>query len=150
MPHPQIFCEGEPVAVNMVPMATWDVTVVDEYDFPVVGVDVNASPWTNYAGQYARSELYLQPSRDDQDSYPHPFHQKSGNGGKLSMQLPAGKSTFSVKSDVYELPIFLGRREVRVESKWTGAKSQGKQSSRSLNVIVGITHSASSRSGEFD
>jgi hypothetical protein len=46
---------------------------------------------------------------------PQPFMAETNAKGEATLELPLGKESLAVQSDVYELPVFLGRRDVAVE-----------------------------------
>jgi len=126
--RPQVFAltEGEPVEVEMTPLARCLVTAVDEDDQPVAGVTVES--WPNVGWWNHGSQLYCHPlvrgenllrERDYfkavVDAFPQPFQGETDGNGQLSLALPVGSQKLGVSSDVFELPVFLGSRDVRVE-----------------------------------
>ena len=123
--RPQVFQVGdnEPVEVAMTPLARCIVTAVDENDVPVAGVTVVSWPnvcWWNSGSQIycellVRGERLLR-QRDYMstidDAYADPFEATTDAQGKATLQLPVGNQRLAVSSDLYELPVFLGRRNV--------------------------------------
>ncbi len=125
--RPQVFDEfDEPIEVAMTPMQTCVVRAVDEGDSPVAGVEVGAWPnvgWWNHGSQIycnplVRGERLLR-LRDYQaaedKAFPPPFRAKTDAQGEARLELPIGKESLAVHGDIYELPVFLGRRSVDVE-----------------------------------
>lgn len=127
--RPQVFREGDTVEIQMTPMVDWLITAVDEGNQPVSGIEIHSSPnihWWNggsqiYAGSLARSEVFIQKPSDLNlaiDDARNPFRGTTDVNGKTTIQLPTGNQRLAVhNSDAYELPAFLGRRRIRIESK---------------------------------
>jgi hypothetical protein len=124
--RPQVFDPGDAeVEVAMTPMSRCIVKAVDEDDEPVAGVQVMAWPnvgwWNNgsqvYCHPVERGELMLR-GRDYETavnrSIPQPFQAVTDAEGKAMLELPVGEERLAVQSDVYELPVFLGRRYANV------------------------------------
>ncbi len=126
--RPQVFAlsEGVPVEVTMTPLVDCVVTTVDEDDQPVAGVTVES--WPNVCWWNGGSQLYCDPlvrgenllrERDYfaavDEAFPRPFQGETDVNGQLTLALPAGDRRLMVSDDVYELPVFLGRRFIRVE-----------------------------------
>jgi hypothetical protein len=126
--RPQVFepQDKEPIEVPMTPMSKCVVTAVDEDNAPVAGVTVLSCPnvqWWNdgsqiYALPLVKGERVLK-NRDydasiDSGVYPDPFRGTTDAKGQLTMYLPGRSQDLGIIGDVYELPIFLGVREVRV------------------------------------
>jgi len=126
--RPQVFepSDQQPIAVEMERLVKCVVTAVDEDDKPVAGIALASWPnviWWNdgsqiYCESLARGERVLRV-RDyraciDND-FPQPFQATTDGSGNATLELPEGKEYLAVRSDLYELPIFLGRRDVRVE-----------------------------------
>ncbi|TWU36008.1 hypothetical protein [Novipirellula artificiosorum] len=149
--RPQVFRSGEAVEIAMKPMVDWQVTTVDEDEEPVAGVDVASWPnvqWWNdgsqvYAGYLARSEILVQ-THDYQgsldDTYPPPFQGTTDGSGQVTLQLPFGEESLTVISEVYELPVFLGRRSVKIESNLD----------QTAEVTLRLQPSGTERLGEWD
>ncbi len=126
--RPQVFQPDgdQPIELAMTPLVDCVVTVVDEDEAPVAGVTVVSNPnvgWWNsgsqiYCHPLARGERMLR-ERDYNNIFDkvfeHTFQTNTDARGKATLQLPAGKQLLHVISDVYELPVFLGRRDVRVQ-----------------------------------
>ncbi len=49
------------------------------------------------------------------DAFPSPFQAETNAQGEATLELPVGGESLTVVSDVYELPVFLGRRDVEVK-----------------------------------
>ncbi|HMF12690.1 MAG TPA: hypothetical protein VKE94_10305 [Gemmataceae bacterium] len=126
--RPQVFQpeQNARILVAMTPMARCEVTTVDRHAVPVAGVRVVSWPnvcWWNdgsqiYCDSLVRGERLLRV-RDymtaREDSYPPVFEAVSDAEGKATLELPAGKEALAVNSDMYDLPILLGEREVPIE-----------------------------------
>ena len=126
--RPQVFdpsVEGK-ITVEMEKRVECAVTVVDEDDQPVAGVKVVSWPnvgWWNggsqvYCARLVRGERLLRV-RDYQkcidQNMPEPFQAITDREGRATLFLPQGKEGLTVQSDIYELPINIGRRDVKVE-----------------------------------
>jgi hypothetical protein len=126
--RPQVFepAENERIEVAMESLVRCVVTAVDEDDKPVAGVKVESWPnvgWWNggsqiYCHEMARGERLLR-ERDYQlavdHAFPYPYEGASDADGKVTLELPAGNEDLAVESNVYELPVFLGRRTVDIK-----------------------------------
>jgi hypothetical protein len=125
--RPQVFDPGrdEPIEVAMTPLARCAVTAVDEDNKPVAGVSVVS--WPNVCWWNGGSQIYCHPlvrgerllrERDYQNvidnAFPPPFEAETDAAGKATLELPARSQRLAVSSAVYELPVFLGRRDVKV------------------------------------
>ena len=109
----------------MTPLVRCIATAVDEDGKPVAGLKVISWPnvgWWNHGSQIyctplVRAERFLKV-RDYHSSvenvFPVPFQGETDAEGKVTLELPAGTEELAVKSEVYELPAFLGRRDVKV------------------------------------
>ncbi len=125
--RPQVFDprSEKRIEVSMTPLVRCVVTTLDEDSAPVPSVKVSSWPnvgwWNNgsqiYCSPLVRGERLLR-ERDYykaiDDTFPAPFEDTTDAHGKLTLELPVGHEDLCVTSDVYELPAFLGRREVRV------------------------------------
>ena len=126
--RPQVFepAPNDSVAVSMKPLVPCKVTAVDEDNAPLAGVTVQS--WPNVGWWNDGSQLYCDPlvrgeklvrvreylnAKDN--SFPEPFAGKTDSQGSLTLELPAGKEDLNVSSDAYELPVFLGRRDQRIQ-----------------------------------
>jgi hypothetical protein len=49
------------------------------------------------------------------EAFPPPFSGETDANGKVTLEIPAGKESLAVESAVYELPVFLGRRDAEVK-----------------------------------
>jgi hypothetical protein len=127
--RPQVFyADAEAVIeLSMTPLVGCIVTAVDEAEQPVAGLKIVSGPnvgWWNsgsqiYCDPLARAERILR-ERDyekaiDQTGYPEPFEALTDGEGKARLELPAGTERIAVISDVYDLPVFLGHRHVKVK-----------------------------------
>jgi hypothetical protein len=54
-------------------------------------------------------------SKATEEVLPSPFEGTTDSNGQLTLELPAGHQRLAIISDVYELPVFLGQRHVRVD-----------------------------------
>lgn len=126
--RPQVFDARQQGSMElaMTELVRCVVTVVDEGGAPLAGITVGASPnvgWWNWGSQIychplVRSETLLTKRvyYDSADQpFPQPFEATTDAQGKVTLELPARREDLDVASDVYELPVFLGRREMRVE-----------------------------------
>jgi beta-lactamase regulating signal transducer with metallopeptidase domain len=129
--RPQVF---EPrkngrITVAMSPLVRCVATAVDEHDKPVAGVNVVSWPnvgWWNWGSQIycdplVRGERLLREREYDKaidKTFPAPFEATTDAQGKATLQLPEGNECLAVGSKVYELPVLLGSREVRVKLVW--------------------------------
>jgi hypothetical protein len=125
--RPQVFepDSNSTIELAMTPLVQCVATAVDEADQPVAGIKVVSCPnvgWWNdgsqiYCDPLVRSERILR-ERDYrkavESDYPEPFQATTDAEGKATLELPAGHERLAVMSDVYELPVFLGGRDVRV------------------------------------
>jgi hypothetical protein len=126
--RPQVFrpSKGGQIELAMTPLSSCMVTVVDEDDTPIAGVPVQSWPnvcWWNsgsqiYCHPLARGERMLRERdyhKTFDEAFPYPFEGVSDAHGKATLALPAGKERLAIVSEVYELPVFLGRRDVKIE-----------------------------------
>ena len=126
--RPQVFnpSQNERLEVEMVSLGRCAVKAVDEGESPVAGVTVTF--WPNVCWWNSGSQIYCQPlvrcerllrNREYMEvidkSFPEPFQGQTDAHGKLTLELPMGKESLDVSSDVYELPTFLGHRYVQLE-----------------------------------
>ncbi|MEX2115079.1 MAG: hypothetical protein WD845_17930 [Pirellulales bacterium] len=126
--RPQVFSPSDDkrIEVAMSPLARCVVTAVDEDDKPVAGVSV--ASWPNVGWWNSGSQIYCHPLargerllriRDYKDAieeaFPQPFQAETDAEGKAMLELPAGGEQLAVFSEVYELPVFLGRRDVKIK-----------------------------------
>jgi beta-lactamase regulating signal transducer with metallopeptidase domain len=126
--RPQVFDPGKDtnITVAMSPLVRCVATAVDEDDKPVAGVTVES--WPNVGWWNAGSQLYCHPLVHGErllrereyfkaidESFPAPFQGTTDAQGKATLELPPGNEDLVVESNVYELPVFLGRRDVRVK-----------------------------------
>jgi hypothetical protein len=126
--RPQVFMprSDEQITVAMMPMARCEVTAEDERGDPAPGVKIFSFPnvgWWNsgsqiYCDPLVRGERTLR-NRNYYDAadkqIPQPFEGETDSQGKLTLEIPAGHERLTVHSDLYELPVFLGGRYVRID-----------------------------------
>lgn len=126
--RPQVFDPGQTglITVAMSPLVRCVATAVDGDDKPVAGVNVVSCPnvgWWNWGSQIychplVRCERLLR-ERDYEsaidEAFPVPFRGTTDAQGKATLFLPAGKEDLGAGNNVYELPVFLGSRDVRVK-----------------------------------
>jgi beta-lactamase regulating signal transducer with metallopeptidase domain len=126
--RPQVFDPGKNgrITVAMSPLVRCVASAIDEDDKPVAGVTVLSWPnvgWWNlgsqvYCDSLVRGERLLREReymKVVDNAFPTPFQGTTDEQGKVTLELPAGKEHLAVRSDVYELPVFLGDRDVRVK-----------------------------------
>jgi hypothetical protein len=126
--RPQVFDANadKPIEIAMSPLVRCVATAVDEDDAPIANVKVRSWPnvqWWNDGSQIYGDTLLqgekLLRTRDyraaAEDKYGDPFEAVTDAQGKAILELPAGNQNLAVESDVYELPAFLGRRDVQVK-----------------------------------
>ena len=126
--RPQVFYPSQVkrIEVAMSPLVLCGAEAVDEDGEPVA--DVTVTSWPNVGWWNRGSQIYCHPlvrgerllrERDyhkaADEAFPQPFQGITGADGRLTLQLPAGDERLAVSSDTYELPVFLGHRDVRVQ-----------------------------------
>jgi hypothetical protein len=151
--RPQMFDPdpGKHIEVAMRPLVSCVSTAVDEDDKPVAGVTVVS--WPNVGWWHGGSQIYGYPlARSErllrirkyfdalEDAFPNPFEAQTDAEGKATLELPTGDLGLAVTSDVYELPVFLGRRDVRV------TLSDGE----TAEVVLRLQPRGTERQGEWD
>lgn len=151
--RPQVFNtdHGGQIEVAMTQLARCAVQVVDEDDKPVAGVTVVTWPnvgWWNsgsqiYCHPLARGERLLR-TRDYfgsiEEAFAAPFRGETDAEGKVTLELPAGHERLELRSEVYELPVFLGERDVRVKL------SRGEVT----DVVLRVQPNGTEKLGEWD
>lgn len=165
--RPQVFeaNQKDPVELAMTELVRCVVAVVDEDNAPIAGVRVLSCPnvgWWNIGSQIYCSDLVRKETmlkkRGYYDSveqpYPQPFDETTDAQGKVTLELPAGREDLDVISDVYELPVFLGRREMRVElvrGKTTEVtlrlQPRGTEKLGEWDKLAGVVFGCSTREG---
>ncbi|HJQ78438.1 MAG TPA: hypothetical protein VJ828_00715, partial [Lacipirellulaceae bacterium] len=126
--RPQVFepAEGEPIELAMEPLVQCVATALDGDEKPVAGIKVMSWPnvqWWNdgsqiYCAPLVRGERLVREcdySGSDDKAFPHPFTRRAGADGKVTLELPAGTERLAIESEVYELPVFLGRRDMQIK-----------------------------------
>jgi hypothetical protein len=124
--YPQVFDDlRSTLEVAMTPLQRCVVRAVDEDNQPVAGVKVVSWPnvrWWNggsqiYCHYLVRGERMLK-IRDYMaaayEGFGPPFHAETNGQGEAILELPVGRQYLAALSGIYELPAFLGRREVNV------------------------------------
>jgi hypothetical protein len=165
--RPQVFDvnANEQIEVEMTPLAHAAITVVDELDRPVEGVTVASWPnvcWWNYGSQIychplVRGERFLR-QRDytsaEENVFPQPFRTDTDADGEAMLELPAGKLSLTIVSDSYELPAFLGNRNV--DASFTSGETtavvlrvqpRGTETLGQWDKLAGVVFGCSSREG---
>lgn len=166
--RPQVFEANQQGSVElaMTELAHCAVTVIDEGGAAVAGMKVISGPnvgWWNIGSQIycrplVRSETMLKKQVDYADSadhvFPEPFQGMTDAKGRMTLELPAGREDLDVISDVYELPVFLGRREMRVElvrGKTTEVtlrlQPRGTEKLGEWDKLAGVVFGCSTREG---
>jgi hypothetical protein len=126
--RPQVFdpTQDKLIEVQMTPLVKCVATAVDENGAPIAGVNVSSWPnvgWWNsgsqiYCHPLARAERLLRErdyTKAIDEPFPPPFEGTTDAHGTATLELPAGNEHLNVESDVYELPAFLGDRDVKVK-----------------------------------
>jgi len=129
--RPQVFDPGKNgrITVTMFPLVRCVATAVDEDDKPVAGVTVMS--WPNVGWWNGGSQIYCHPlvrgerllrereyTKATDEAFPAPFEGTTDFQGKATLELPAGNEYLAVRSNIYELPAFFGRRDVHVKLVW--------------------------------
>lgn len=126
--RPQVFDPRgqQPLAVQMEPLVKCVVTAIVEGNKPVAGVTVVSWPnvgWWNsgsqiYCTPLVRCERLLRVRKYHaciDNHFPPPFRATTDNNGNATLELPEGKESLTIiQSDRYELPVFLGSRDISV------------------------------------
>jgi hypothetical protein len=165
--RPQVFdpSRNEPIEVAMTPLVRCTATAIDEDGKPVAGITVESSPnvgWWNtgsqiYCHPLERGERLLRERDYDSaldKAFPPPFEGKTDTHGKLTLELPAGSESLAVSSDIYELPVFLGSRDVQVKlarGETTEAvlrlQPSGREKLGEWDKLAGVVFGCSTREG---
>ncbi|MEM6688889.1 MAG: M56 family metallopeptidase [Planctomycetota bacterium] len=131
--RPQIFRPpyNRPVSLPMEPLVPVKVQVFDLENHPVANASVSTNP--NVGWWNTGSQIYCEPLVDfadlksfdssldffnesrSQSSGTSPFRAKTDDDGSVLLRLPEGSNSCSAYSDDLCLPVFLGRRSVKVE-----------------------------------
>jgi hypothetical protein len=165
--YPQVFSpsQDEQIEVEMAALSRCVATATDGDGKPVAGVTVSSWPnvrWWNggsqiYCHPLVRGERLLQAREymtAIDESLPQPFQGVSDAKGKVTLELPPGTQFLAVSSDVYDLPILLGSREIRiklVEGETTDATLQlqprGTEQLGEWDKLAGVVFGCSTREG---
>jgi hypothetical protein len=165
--RPQVFAaeSNERIKVAMIPLVPCAITAVDEDNKAIAGVKVSSWPnvgWWNdgsqiYCAPLVRGERLLrlrEYQKAIDESVPPPFIGKTDGKGMLTLELPAGRERLSVSSEIYELPAFLGARDMRVEltaGKTTEAvlrlQPRGTEKLGEWDKLAGVVFGCSTREG---
>jgi hypothetical protein len=165
--RPQVFepAEGESIELAMTPLVQCIATALDGDEKPVAGIEVESWPnvqwWNNgsqiYCHPLVRGERLLR-DRDymsaEDKAFPQPFSAETGADGKATLELPAGHKRLAINSEVYELPVFLGRRDMRVtpvRGETTEAtlrlQPRGTEKLGEWDKLAGVVFGCSTREG---
>ena len=151
--RPQVFAPrgGEQIEVATTPLVRRVATAVDEDRKPIAGVTVES--WPNVGWWNSGSQLYCHPLvRGERlvherrfmnaidEAFPQPFQTVTNAAGQAVLEMPAGKERLSVTSEAYELPVFLGDREVRVTL----------ESGKTTEAVLNLQPRGSEKLGEWD
>jgi hypothetical protein len=165
--RPQVFAaeSNARIKVAMIPLVPCAITAVDEDNKAIAGVKVSSWPnvgWWNdgsqiYCAPLARGERLLRVREYQEaidESVPPPFTGITDEKGFLTLELPTGRERLSVSSEIYELPAFLGHRDMRVEltpGKTTEAvlrlQPRGTEKLGEWDKLAGVVFGCSTREG---
>ena len=166
--RPQVFnpSDYKRIEVKMTPLVRCVATAVDEEGAPVAGVKVVSWPnvgWWNggsqiYCHPLVRGERLLRERKyynSLDEAFPNPFESQTSADGRVTLQLPAGRERLAIFSDVYELPIFLGRRDISIQltpSETTVAtlrlQARGTELLGEWDKLAGVVFGCSTREGQ--
>ena len=127
--RPQVFqpLHNQRIEVSMTPLVECVVDIVNQKGEPVADARVGSSHnvrWWNggssiycypvgYGEKFLADYDYRQASKSNQ---PLPFSGKTNAQGRIVLQIPAGRRrSIIVGSKGYEMPIFLGKRDHRIQ-----------------------------------
>jgi hypothetical protein len=166
--RPQVFDvePGKQIEVAMTPVIHCPIKVLDEDDKPVAGVTVLSGPnvgWWNWGSQIycdplVRSERLLR-NRDYlnavDEAYPKPFRAQTDAQGRVTLQLLAGRELLAISSQVYELPVFLGQRHMKIKlakdepaaEVLLRVQPQGTEKLGEWDKLAGVVFGCSTREG---
>jgi hypothetical protein len=165
--RPQVFnaSSSEPIDVAMQPLVHCVATALDGDNEPVAGVKVVS--WPNVGWWNEGSQIYCDPlvrgerllrERDYQkavdEAFPYPFEAVTDAEGKALLELPDGNEDLAVESEVYELPVFLGRRSVditlahgKVTETTLRLQPRGTEKLGEWDKLAGVVFGCSTREG---
>lgn len=155
----------EQLLLPMTPLVRCDVQTVDLDGQPITGVKVVACPnvqWWNdgsqiYCDPLARADRLL-ANRDyyeivDRNHAPE-FWQEVDDQGRATLYLPEGREDLVVISEEYELPVYLGSRDVEVTlkigepvSKTLVLQPRGTEQLGDWDKLAGVVFGCSTREG---
>jgi hypothetical protein len=149
----------------MTPLVQCVATTLDADDKPVAGIKVVSWPnvqWWNdgsqiYCHPLVRGERMLR-DRDymtaADEAFPPPFSGETDANGRATLELPAGNEHLAITSEVFELPVFLGSRDMRVKlvsSETTEAtlrlQPRGTEKLGEWDKLAGVVFGCSTREG---
>ena len=139
------------IVVPMMPLVPVKVTVTDENDAPVSGLDVATSPnvgWWNYGSQIYAIHLVqgrnLVREREYQkvieSPFPSLFRGLTDSRGQVTFQLPPDMHYLEVLSEEYELPIELGQR----------ARAPIVEEGKPLDIAIRVQPIGTEQLGDWD
>jgi hypothetical protein len=151
--RPQVFLpsSGEKIELAMTALTQCKVSAIDEDEKPVAGSNVLSYP--NVCWWNGGSQIYCHPllrgerlvrTRDyfttiDPD-FGNPFEATTDARGQALLELPSGREHVVLDSEIYELPIILGSRDVRVELS----------PDKTTEVVLHIQPRGTEKLGEWD
>lgn len=150
--RPHAFDVGKSeIVVPMMPLVPVKVTVTDENNAPVGGLDVATSPnvgWWNYGSQIYASPLVkggnLVREREYlkviESPFPSLFRGLTDSHGQVTFQLPPDRHYLEVLSEEYELPIELGRR----------ARAPIVEEGKPLDIAIRVQPIGTEQLGDWD
>lgn len=109
--------------VDMTPLVSCNIEVVNGFGKPVQGAMVAAGPniyWWNGGSQIygwplvSATQMLLTGKyemKDGEGIHAQPFKSESDENGRLTIELPVGKARLWASSKRYQLPIKMGSRE---------------------------------------
>jgi hypothetical protein len=165
--RPQVFdpVQDGQIEVVMTPLVRCVATAVDEAEKPIPGVKVVSWPnvgWWNGGSQiYCESLVRGENLLKERDyfkavdkTFAEPFQATTDAKGKAILELPAGGEGLAVQDELYELPAFLGRRDVKIklvagETTETMLRLQprGNEKLGEWDKLAGVVFGCSTREG---
>ena len=151
--------DDRPIIIEMVRRSEFEVSAVDEEGEPVAGVEIAASPnvaWWGGGSQIYGAFLIDGPSffvdrRFESaldDGFSDPFLGLTDRFGKVTLSLPSQhRERIEVMSDVYEIPVVLGRRSIVIE---TGDPAVADTDAPDASVKITLLPKGTERLGDWD